>query len=183
MNENFRFQETASVSKVSNREHKDDIRFIGTYQIEHIREGKVIATYTFRNTVVNTGKNSVLDIMFHAATQITSWFIGLIDAAGFTSNPVTDTMSSHAGWTESTAYTEANRQAWGTGSPVSQQITNASPAVFTINATGNIRGIFIVSNNTKGGTTGTLWSTVLFGASLPVANTDQLKITYTLGVA
>jgi hypothetical protein len=33
-----------------------------------------------------------------------------------------------------------------------------------------VKGIFIVTNNTKGGTTGTLWSTALFSADVPVAN-------------
>jgi hypothetical protein len=179
----LQFVEDVGIQKVSNRQHDDSVKFVGTFTLEWLKDGQVVHTEVFKNTVVNEGKNKVLDVMFNAVTQITTWYAGLIDSAGFSSNPVTDTMSSHAGWVEYTAYTEANRQAWGVGSAASQQITNASPAVFNMNASGNVRGIFIASNNTKGGTTGTLWSTVLFSASLPVANTDQLKITYTLAVA
>ena len=89
-------------------------------------------------------------------------------------------MSSHAGWNEFTSYTEGNRVAWGPGSASSQSVTNSTPATFNINGSGTVKGVFIVSNNTKSGTAGTLWATALFGADVPVTSGDQLKITYTV---
>jgi hypothetical protein len=91
-----------------------------------------------------------------------------------------DTMGSHAGWTEFTSYSQANRVAWGPGAAGSQSITNGTPATFDITGSGTVKGIFVANQNTKGGTTGTLWATALFPSDVPVVNTDQLKVTYTV---
>lgn len=75
-----------------------------------------------------------------------------------------NTAASHAGWTELTAYSEANRQALTLGTAAAGQIDNtAAKATFTCNANGTVAGaLFIISNNTKGGTTGTLFSVAPF---------------------
>lgn len=154
----------------------------GHWQAEHIRDGKVLKKYDFPNDITNQGKNSLFEIMFHDGTQIanSSWFIGLISNSGYSALAAADTMSSHAGWTEFTGYSQGTRVAWGAGAAASQSITNASPATFDITSSGTVKGIFVVSNSTKGGTTGTLWSTALFSADVPVANGDQLRVTYTV---
>jgi hypothetical protein len=89
-------------------------------------------------------------------------------------------MSSHAGWTETTAYAEATRPEWTAGTPAARSITNASTVDFSINATITIHGIFITSDNTKSGTSGTLWSTAAFASNVTANNGDTLKVTYTL---
>jgi hypothetical protein len=152
-------------------------RFIA--EIIRAKDGSV-EKYDITNAVTNEGKNKLFDVMFDSATQITAWYIGLIDNTSYSSSPVTDTMSSHAGWIEHTAYDEATRQTWDAGPAASQAITNGTAATFTISATGTLRGIFVVSNSTKSGTTGTLWSTALFASTLAVADNDQVKITYTV---
>lgn len=154
----------------------------GKWQLEHVRNGEVIGVQDFPNDITNQGKNSLFEIMFHDGTQIasSSWFIGLISSSSYSALAASDVMSSHAGWTELTGYTQSTRVAWGPGAAASQSITNASPATFDINATGTAKGVFVVSNSTKGGTTGTLWSTALFSADVPVANGDQLRVTYTV---
>jgi hypothetical protein len=62
---------------------------------------------------------------------------------------------------------------------------SASPASFNINATATVGGAFLTSNNTKSGTTGTLFSAADFGApgDRSVANGDVLNVTYTLSLA
>jgi hypothetical protein len=62
---------------------------------------------------------------------------------------------------------------------------SASPASFTINATSTVGGAFLVSNSTKGGTTGTLYSAADFSApgDRSVASSDILNVTYTLSLA
>jgi hypothetical protein len=157
-------------------------------KIEHWRGARLIGLYDMPNGIVNVGKNKILDEMFFGATQIpaANWFIGLIDLTGFTALAAGDTMSSHSGWQEFTSYTQANRVAWGPGAASSQSTTNASPATFDINATGTVKGVFVVGDptagnaNGKGGTTGTLWATALFSADVAVTNGDQLKVTYTV---
>ena len=155
----------------------------GRFQVEHFRDGKLLNTYEMPNGITNEGKDHILDVEFSDATQIagTGWFIGLVDLSGFTALADADVMSSHAGWNEFTSYSEANRVAWGPGTPASQSITNSSAATFNISGNGTVKGIFIVTNNTKADeTTGILWSTALFAADVPVSNGDQLKITYTV---
>lgn len=154
----------------------------GRYKINHFRGGLLIAKYDIHNDITNEGKNTIFDVMYNNATQIanSAWAIGLISLVGYSALASTDVMNSHAGWTEFTTYSQANRVAWGSGASSSQTVTNATPCQFDITATGTVKGIFVTSNNTKGGTTGKLWSTALFSADVPVVNGDQLKATYTL---
>ncbi len=154
----------------------------GKFDVEHHRGGLLLAKHAFPNDITNIGKNTIFDVMFSDATQIaaSSWFIGLINITGYSALAATDTASSHGGWTEFTTYSEANRVAWGPGDPAAQAITNASPATFSISGSGTVKGIFVISNNTKSGTTGILWSTGLFNADVPVVNGDELKVTYTV---
>lgn len=154
----------------------------GNWHAEHIRAGQVIGEYDFPNDIVNQGKNSLFEVYFHDGTPIasSSWFIGLISNSGYSALAAGDTMSSHGGWTEFTGFSQSTRVAWGPGAAASQSITNSSPATFDITSSGTAKGIFVVSNSTKGGTTGTLWSTALFTADVPVSNGDQLRVTYTV---
>jgi len=55
------------------------------------------------NAATDEGLNSVLNVYFHAATQISTWYIGLITGTGTLA--AADTLASHAGWTEGTDYT------------------------------------------------------------------------------
>lgn len=153
----------------------------GRFRIEHYdKEGKLKATYRVPNGIVDVGLNKILEDMFNGGSQSTTWYIGLVNNSGFTAFANADTMSSHAGWTESTAYTETARPEWTAGTASSRSITNSSTVDFSINATVTLKGIFIVDNSTKGGTTGTLWSTAAFASNVSAANGDTLKITYTV---
>jgi hypothetical protein len=152
----------------------------GKFQIEHVRGGQVIGKYDMPNGIVDVGLNSLLDVYFHNQAQLATWYIGLIDNAGFSALSNSDTMGSHTGWAESTAYDEATREEWVEDAAASRSITNSTPAEFTINATATLKGIFVTSNSTKGGTTGTLWSTAAFSSTVGVQDNDILRITYTV---
>ena len=145
------------------------------------KHGKLKKKLTAHNGIVNIGKDTILGVMFNAATQITSWFMGLLDNSPAPTLADTDTMASHSGWAENTNYDEATRPAWPEDAPASQQITNSTAAVFTMNATVTIAGFFLTSDNVKGGATGVLWSTALFdGGAQAVIATDVIEVTYTL---
>lgn len=93
-----------------------------------------------------------------------------------------DTMSSHASFTESTSYSNSTRVAWTPGSVSAGSVDNSgSVAVFNINASDYIFGAFLVSNSTKGGTTGTLYGCGVnsSGIARQVANGDTLNVTVT----
>jgi hypothetical protein len=135
------------------------------------------------NIVVDQGLDHILDVAFSAATQLTTWYIAPFE--GNYTPLSTDTSADIASnATESTAYSEANRVTWVEAGVSSQSITNsASPADFSINATKTMYGAFLISNNTKSGTTGTLAAASRFAASRSVVNLDTLSITYTLTAA
>ena len=155
----------------------------GKFKVQHVRDGKVIGEYDFDNGIVDVGLNHILESEFHSGTQITTWYVGLISNSPTPSLSNSDTMSSHAGWSESSDYSQANRPGWGAGTATSRQITNAVTVDFSMNATVTIYGLFICGGSgasTKGGTTGTLWSTGAFGTTVACNSGDTLKITYTV---
>ncbi len=156
-------------------------KLIGTYRVEQWRDGKMIDVREGKNLVVTAGKNSMLDIMFHGSTQITTWYFGLVDNASFSTFALADTMSSHSGWIENVDYSESVRQTWDEAAASAGSTTSSTVATFTINANSKtIHGIFVTSSNTKSGTTGTLWSGVAFGSNLAVNSGDLIKVTYSV---
>jgi hypothetical protein len=153
----------------------------GRWHITHRnKSGLLIAEYDIKNAISDEGINYLLDAGFNAVAALNPWYIGLIDSTGFTAIAGTDTMASHAGWAELTAYSNATRPTWTSGSAATRVITNATAVDFTMNATNTVKGLFITSNNVKGGTTGKLWSAALFGTATLVNNTDVLAATYSL---
>ncbi len=139
---------------------------------------------TVHNVVVNAGLNHALDATLSGGSQITTWYIGLID--GSPTVNAADTMASHAGWNEVTAYDEATRVQWTDGGVSNQSVSNSgSPAQFTIatNQT-EIGGAFLVSDNTKGGTSGTLYAAAAFSAGdKTLDDDDTLSVTATFTAA
>jgi hypothetical protein len=93
-------------------------------------------------------------------------------------------MASHAGWTEITAYSQTTRPQciFGAATAADPSIINnsLSVAVFSINGAATVGGAFLTTNNTKGGTTGTLFSAADFQApgDRPVVSGDTLNVTY-----
>ncbi len=165
------------ISQDLNYLNENALNFRGEWYVEHYREGALLGRYRFPNGITNVGKNYILDVGFNSITQISqsSWCVGIIDNAGFSALAPADTMSSHGGWSEFTSYSQSTRVAWGSGSASGQQISNATADTFDLTASGTLYGIFVNSDNTKGGTTGTLWSTAAFPTTIPVSNGDQLN--------
>jgi hypothetical protein len=154
----------------------------GRFVVEHRdRDDSLKALYEFPNGIVDVGLNHILDTQFNGGTPVTTWYIGLVDNSGFSAFADEDTLSSHAGWSESTTYTESNRVTWASDAAATRAISNSTTADFSVNATGNLKGIFVSSNNVKStGNTGTLWSTAAFSSVVATANGDTLKVTYTI---
>jgi len=159
----------------------------GKFKVEHFdAEGKLLDHWDveyFPNGITNEGRDAILDVFFNDGVAIAnnSWFCGLIDSSGYTALANADTIASHAGWNEFTSYNEATRVALGTSSASGQVVTTPTPMTFNITGSGTLKGGFVISNNTKGGVTGTLWCTSLFPTAVPVSNGDQLKVTYAAG--
>ncbi len=152
------------------------------------KDGNLKWTEENHNLVVNVGLKDMNDKYFTGSAYTAAWYLGLY-GSGSTNNPAaSDTMSSHAGWTEVTAYSQSTRPAAtfaaaSTANP--SVITNsASPATFSINGTTTVGGAFLTSNNTKGGTTGVLFSASDFQSpgDRSVVNGDTLTVTYTFSL-
>lgn len=150
----------------------------GKFFVEHRnKDGKLIGLYRIPNGIVDVGMDFLLDAMFNSGTQSALWYIGLIDNAGYSAVAASDTLASHAGWTEFTDYS-GSRKTWGVGAASGRSVTNGSTVDFTISGAGAVRGIF--ATDQVSGTAPILWATALFSSSITVAGSDVLKITYTV---
>lgn len=142
------------------------------------------AERNLKNIVTNEGLDAALDILFHAATQITTWYLAIFESD--TTPAAGDTYASPS-YTESSAYDEATRPEYVEAAASGQSITNsANKATFTINATKTVYGAALVGGgtdaNTKGDTAGggTLFASVRFSSARPVVATDVIKVTCTV---
>jgi len=143
-------------------------------------DGKIKWVEEFDNLVVTAGLNDNLDKHFKGSAYTAAWYVGLTGATP--SFAAGDTMGSHAGWTDDTTYSNATRPALTLGTVSGGSVDNsASKAVFNINGSATIGGAFVTTNNTKGGTTGTLYGGGAFsGGNRSVINGDTLNVTVTL---
>lgn len=136
------------------------------------------------NLVVNVGLKDMNEKYFSGSGYTAAWYLGLYGAAASNNPAAGDTMASHAGWTEITAYSQATRpQAiFGTATTADPSvISNAlSVAVYSVNGTATVGGAFLTSDNTKGGTTGTLFSAGDFQSpgDRAVVSGDTLNVSY-----
>lgn len=162
----------------------------GVYHVEcHDKDGNLKWTAESKNLVVNVGLQYMAGTALTSVTQITTWYLGLYGSGASNTPAAGDTMSSHAGWTEVVAYSNATRVAatFATATTANPSVvTNAaSPAVFNINGTMTVGGAFLTSGSAKSGTTGTLFSAADFGSpgDRSVVSGDTLSVTYTFSLA
>lgn len=152
----------------------------GVFRIECVgADGVVKWSDTFPNQVTTVGRNDMLDKYFAGSSYTAAWYMGLVNNTGFTAYSASDTLATHAGWTElaaGTAYS-GNRptMAWNAASSGSKASTATS---FSIIATNTVLGALVCT--VASGTSGTLYSAGSFtGGARSVVNTDTLNVTYT----
>lgn len=162
---------------------QQNLQLGGIFGFEHVRGGEIIDAWEEKNLVVDEGLNSLLDIMFHGVSQISTWYVALFEGnytpvAGVTAATIS------AASTETTAYDETTRVEYNEAAAASKSITNAANrATFTFNATKTIYGAFLISASAKNATTGKLFSAARFGSSKNMVDDDQLLVTYTFNAA
>lgn len=167
----------------------DKIRAGGVFRVVcHDKDGNFKWEAESHNLVVNVGLQDMNAKYFTGSSYSATWYLGLY-GSGSTNNPAAgDTMSSHAGWTEVTAYSQSTRPACTFGTPTtanpSVATNSASPASYSINGTTTVGGAFLTSNSTKGGTTGILFSAADFSSpgDRSVVSGDTLAVTYTFSL-
>lgn len=189
-NDKVKSQDVATSSLIAGGSAADSASAKGVYKIQcHDAQGNLKWEAAAPNLVVNGGLQDMNAKYFTGSAYTATWYLGLYGAGASNTPAAGDTMSSHAGWTEVTDYSQATRPACTFGTPTtanpSVATNSASPATFSINATTTVGGAFLTSDNTKGGTTGTLYSAADFSApgDRSVVSGDTLSVTYTLSLA
>lgn len=148
-------------------------------------EGNIKWEAEKHNLVVNVGLKDMNDKYFTGSGYTATWYLGLYGSGATNTPAATDTAASHPGWVEEVPYSNATRPAATFAAATTADpsvITNgASPAVFNVNATGVVGGAFLISDNTKGGSSGVLFSAADFDApgDRSVSNGDTITVTYT----
>lgn len=131
------------------------------------------------NLIPDQGREYIIEAAMRAGNQFSNWYIGLFTGAH--TPDAADTMATIVGAaTEAVNYSEPTRvqlvpDVAGDG----LFVNGASPAIFTFPDEQEtiIRGGFISSAPTKGGTTGVLLSVVLNGSPKPVSDGETLRVT------
>lgn len=156
-----------------------DLAMTSVYRFECFgADGELKWVEEVENLVVNAGLNDLLDKYFKGSSYTAAFYVGL---KGTGTIAAADTLASHSGWTESSAYT-GNRKALTLGSVASQSVNNSgSPASFAINGTATIAGAFVCTAAT--GTSGVLYGAADFGSSRSVIDGDTINVTVTLTAA
>jgi hypothetical protein len=179
----------AAASITKNDGAKEGLRGGGVFRVEcWDKDGNLKWSAESHNLVVDVGLQDMNTQYFKGVSYTAAWYIGLYGAGASNTPAGSDTMALHPGWTEITPYSNATRPAatFGTASTADPSvITNsASPAQFNINSSATVGGAFLVSNNTKGGSTGILFSASDFQApgDRTVASGDTLNVTYTFSL-
>lgn len=154
----------------------------------HDKDGNLKWEESCKNLVVNQGLQDMNAQYFKGITYTAGWYLGLVDAAGFTAYDATDTMASHTGWAETTDYSGTNRGTVTFGTPTTADpsvITNSgSPTQFSINNTVTVKGAFLTQTANKTTNSGVLFSVSSFQApgDRAVVSGDTLTVTYTFSL-
>jgi hypothetical protein len=159
--------------------------FGGVFTVEcRDADGNLKWEEEFPNLVVNEGLQYINTQLFTGVTYTASWFMGLVTGPGASNTYAAgNTMASHAGWNENLSYVQSARPTMTFGAATTADpsvITTSAPVVFTMNASAVIAGAFVTTNNTKNGTTGTLFSVGNFTVGdRTIVSGDTLNVTYT----
>lgn len=127
------------------------------------------------NLVMTGGRNDLLDKYFAGSSYTAAWFVGLKGAGTIAAS---DTLSSHAGWSELTPYTGSRQTiSWLSASGGSKSANSAS---FSINANATLAGAFVASSSS--GTSGVLYSASDFSQTRTVQSGDTQTVALTVSV-
>ncbi len=167
----------------------------GHYHVEcRDKDGNLKWEESFPNLVNAIGKELMLDTLLKGSSySVTGPFLGLIGGASPTFGTGSDTMTSHAGWTEFTNYTVGGSAVRGTAVFASATSTGSTPSNVTTSAAtaitytitgggGTVSGCFLVlgsgASSTQSNTGGTLYSAGAFTTAKITTAGDTVSVTY-----
>lgn len=177
----------SAIMKTSGADNK--LRAGGIFTVRcHDKEGNLKWEQKSHNLVVNVGLAYVNTTFFKGSGYTAAWYIGIYGPASSNNPSSADTMASHGGWTEVTAYNNATRPlaVFGAATTADPSViaNSASPAQFLVNASANVGGAFLTTGDLPGGSSGVLFSASDFAApgDRVVQNGDVLSVTYTFSL-
>jgi hypothetical protein len=182
--------DTMTAGLVAGTKSGEALTALGKFKIQCFdKDGNLKWEDENHNLVVNVGLQYMAGVALTSTTQITAWYIGLYGAIATNNPAATDTMASHAGWTEVAPYT-GNRPpitfvaaTLPTGSGNPSVVTNSVAVSFSITSSATVGGAFLTNTTARGVNTGTLFSAADFtGGDRAVVNLDTLNVTYTLSL-
>jgi hypothetical protein len=188
------FGDSAQATLQTNAVVPEGMGIEGHYHVEcRDAEGNLKWEEKFPNLVVAVGKQLMFDTLLKGSSYtVVGPYLGLISGSGNTF-AAADTMSSHAGWSEFTAYTVGGNAVRGTavfGSASSSGLTpsnvttsSASAITYTITGGGGtVGGCFLVTgagaSSTISNASGTLYSAGAFATAKITTAGDTVSVTY-----
>jgi len=168
----------------------------GMYHVEcRDADGNLKWVETFPNLVNAVGKQLMFDTLLRTSGTYTTVgpFLGLIGTTSPTFGTGSDTMTSHAGWTEFVNYTVGGSAVRGTAvfaastssgsTPANVTTSSATAITYTITgAGGNVTGCFLVTGSgavsTQSSTAGVLYSAGAFASAKSTTAGDTVSVTY-----
>ena len=194
-NEKGGFGDNATITLNAGAATNETVGIEGFYEVKcHDKDGNLKWEESFPNLVNAIGKQLMLDTLLKGSSySVTGPFLGLISGASPTFGTGSDTMTSHAGWTEFTAYTVGGSAVRGTavfasatsaGSTPSNVTTSAAASItYTITGGGGtVGGCFLVTGSgavsTLSNTGGTLYSAGAFTTAKVTTAGDTVSVTY-----
>lgn len=190
------FGDSAVATLATNAVGAETVGIEGFYHVEcRDAAGNLKWEESFPNLVNAVGKELLLDTLLRTSGTYTTNgpFLGLVSGASPTFGTGSDTMTSHAGWTEFTNYTVGGSAVRGTavfaaststGSTPSNVTTSAAAAItYTITGGGGtVGGCFLVTgsgaSSTQSNTGGTLYSAGAFATAKITTAGDTVSVTY-----
>jgi len=189
------FGDNAVASLQANVSNESSVGMTGKYHVVcRDKDGNLKWEEEFDNQVNQVGKILMLTALLQTTTTLVGPYLGLVSGSSNTFSP-TDTMTSHAGWTEFTNYTVGGSAVRGTAvfatptgnnstTPGSNIVTASAAAItYTITgAGGTVGGCFLVTgsgaSSTQSNTSGTLYSSGAFGTAKITTAGDTVSVTY-----
>jgi hypothetical protein len=146
----------------------------------HDAEGNELWRDQIENTITNEGLNHSLDCQFKTGYASPAWYMGLTD--GTPTVAAADTLSSHGGWTEITAYS-GDRKAVTFTAVSSQSTSNTgNENQFTMTGSATVGGMFLATAET--GTSGVLYGGGAFtGGDRSLNASETITVTVTLSAS
>lgn len=190
------FGDKATITLNAGAQANELVGIEGHYKVTcHDKDGNLKWEESFPNLVNQGGKELLLDTLLRTSGTYTTVgpFLGLIGGAGPTFGTGTDTMVSHAGWTEFTNYTVGGSPVRGTAvfsaststgsTPTNVTTCAASAITYTITGGGGtVSGCFLVTgsgaSSTQSNTGGVLYSAGAFAVAKVTTAGDTVAVTY-----